>query len=134
MIEFNGNIGVEFRKLAQNKNSEVMIYGLDRNYSYSDVDVYSDAIAKKIVNKCKKRHIRVGLYLNHSPLVIISIIAVLKAGCSYVPISKKLMPNNKKIIVEEANVELIITDEPWKYTPTDSLDVEQCSLIPAVQK
>lgn len=54
MIEFNGNIGVEFRKLAQNKNSEVMIYGLDRNYSYSDVDVYSDAIAKKIVNKCKK--------------------------------------------------------------------------------
>ena len=126
MIEFNGNIGVEFRKLAQNKNSEVMIYGLDRNYSYSDVDVYSDAIAKKIVNKCKKRHIRVGLYLNHSPLVIISIIAVLKAGCSYVPISKKLMPNNKKIIVEEANVELIITDEPWKYTPTDSLDVEQC--------
>ena len=27
MIEFNGNIGVEFRKLAQNKNSEVMIYG-----------------------------------------------------------------------------------------------------------
>lgn len=91
MIEFNGNIGVEFRKLAQNKNSEVMIYGLDRNYSYSDVDVYSDAIAKKIVNKCKKRHIRVGLYLNHSPLVIISIIAVLKAGCSYVPISKKLI-------------------------------------------
>lgn len=52
MIEFNGNIGVEFRKLAQNKNSEVMIYGLDRDYSYSDVDVYSDAIAKKIVNKC----------------------------------------------------------------------------------
>lgn len=62
MIEFNGNIGVEFRKLAQNKNSEVMIYGLDRDYSYSDVDVYSDAIAKKIVNKCQKRHIRVGLY------------------------------------------------------------------------
>lgn len=70
MIEFNGNIGVEFRKLAQNKNSEVMIYGLDRDYSYSDVDVYSDAIAKKIVNKCKKRHIRVGLYLNHSPITI----------------------------------------------------------------
>lgn len=128
MSTINRNFGMALKDVSCTQKDEIMLYSLERNYSYSEVNILSDYIAKEILRRCGRHRMRIGLYLEHTPLIIIAIIAVLKTGCSYVPISKKLLQNNKRTVVEEAQLELIISDEPWCYTQTDYIDIENCFL------
>lgn len=89
---------------------EIMIIDEEKSYSYAEVsamvDYYSGEINKKTSGKKK----RVLLRLSHSYRIIVSILAVLKSGNSYVPISKEASDDRIMNIAKYCNSNILITD------------------------
>ncbi|WP_036757555.1 AMP-binding protein, partial [Photobacterium galatheae] len=56
----------------------------------------------------------VALYLDRSPEMVISILAVLKAGAAYVPISPEYPAERSTFILEDTRAPVVITHAPQR--------------------
>ena len=114
-----GNINIleKFGNLVKEKPNDVMIYD-DREYSYCEIDTLSSELASKIKFKYDEK-IRIGISLDHTYKIIVTILAVLKSGNSYVPINKKILKNGINDIINTSNIKLIIEDSDNSYENID---------------
>ncbi|MEL7144968.1 MAG: amino acid adenylation domain-containing protein, partial [Bacteroidota bacterium] len=53
---------------------------------------------------------RIGVYVERTPLMIISLLAIMKSGAAWVAINQDFPDERKKRIVEDAGLKLVITD------------------------
>jgi len=81
------------------------------NYiSYEDLEKQANQIAEFLTeNKVKKNQI-IGIMLHRSIYMPISVMAVHKAGCAYLPLSPEYPPSRISYILKDSNVELLLTD------------------------
>ena len=81
------------------------------NITYADLHSRSNHIADKLLNKALKRGDSVGLMMQRSEHLIIALIAILKAGLTYVYIDPEYPAERIKFIIEDSNIKLLFTDE-----------------------
>ncbi len=99
-----------FLDKVKNSPDEIMITDEEKSYSYVEVSSMVDYYAGEIIKKTDGNKKRILMSLSHSYRVIVSILAVLKSGNSYVPISKDASVDRIKKIAEYCNSNVLITD------------------------
>ncbi|EPY06552.1 putative non-ribosomal peptide synthetase/polyketide synthase [Paenibacillus alvei TS-15] len=98
----------------------------DQVETYASVDAKANQLARNILQKTQGTPSCIGIQLERSANLVISLLAVLKAGCAYVPIDPTYPSARKQFIFEDANVSYLITtsdlpfEEEWKV---DLIDV-----------
>ena len=123
----------EWSRVVKNFSELIAIRFNDTNYTYRQVDELSDLIAINLVNKGITNGDVIGIYMDKSEMPIITMIAALKCGSTYVPLSK-LYPKQKiEKILNCANVKLVICEDYNDIIP-DNLQCLYKNLIIAANQ
>lgn len=95
-------------KVREHPDQIALIQG-NKKETYAEVNAKVELLARRITKlKCKVNEC-IGIQLNRSIDLIISILAVLKAGCAYVAIEPSYPMTRKEFILKDADINLLIT-------------------------
>ncbi|MCH4155158.1 MAG: amino acid adenylation domain-containing protein [Muribaculaceae bacterium] len=98
-----------FKKQVANNGNELAVLDDNRSMTFGQLDVLIDTIAAGFKGKPKL----VGIVMNHSVEMIASIFAVLKVGAGYVPVEPFFPIDRIKFIMNECNVDFVITNKEY---------------------
>jgi acyl carrier protein len=98
----------------------------NKTYGYKDIILYVNAIYD-IIEKLPKKTMRIGIVLDRNIWLIGSILGSIYSGCTYVPISKSLPETRIKVILDDANCDLLIIDTQNEHLckPYNCLNVDK---------
>ncbi|PZX43004.1 amino acid adenylation domain-containing protein, partial [Nonlabens dokdonensis] len=103
---------VDLFKIQVEKTADtIAVVYENRKITYRELDERSNEIANFIISQgtVEKENI-IGILLNRSEWIVISMLAVLKAGCAYLSIDP-LFPNKRiEYIKEDSNCEIVIDE------------------------
>lgn len=86
----------------------------DKKLTYRELNEKSNQLARKIISKGIGINSRVGIIVSHSLELIISIIATIKAGGTYVPIDNSYPTERINYIINDSGINLILTNNKLK--------------------
>lgn len=92
---------------------------------YFELEQKSNIIANSLIHSGVKKEECIGIHLNETILLPIVTLGILKAGCTYVPLSADLPKNRIKAIVENAEINLVFTN----VSNSPIADLQDISLI-----
>ncbi|MDO3410500.1 amino acid adenylation domain-containing protein [Saccharibacillus sp. CPCC 101409] len=78
-------------------------------YTYSQVNARANRLARLILERKTRENEAVGIRLVRSADLVIAILAVLKAGCAYVPVDPSYPAARKAYIVDDAQISILLT-------------------------
>ncbi|WP_298510745.1 amino acid adenylation domain-containing protein, partial [uncultured Kordia sp.] len=107
-----GNIRTLFQQqVAKNPNANALVYG-DRQISYEELDALSNQLAHYLseTQQVQKGDF-IAILLPQSEWIIISMIAILKAGAAYVPIDITYPTSRKEYIISDSQCKITIDEE-----------------------
>lgn len=81
----------------------------DRIFTYEEINRRANKLARYIKNIGAGPEQIIGLYLERTPEMIISILAVFKAGAAYAPISTAYPKDRFEYLINDAGLEVILT-------------------------
>jgi amino acid adenylation domain-containing protein len=103
-----------------------------RTLSYAELDRRANQLAHALIDGGIRHGDRVGLLLDRTDAVVVSILAVLKAGAAYVPVDPAAPGDRAAFVFGDTGVRLVLTDQATEPDrPTLHL-VEQAELIAAM--
>src|SRR5215469_13237862 len=79
--------------------------------TYSELDEQANQLAQFLVTQNIKAETPVALYLERTPRMVVAILAVLKAGATYVPIDLAYPPDRLAFMLEDTRAPILITEE-----------------------
>ena len=108
-VNGNGRLEAAFEeRAALEPNATAVVCG-DRVFTYEEIDARANDL-KNLIG-CIDREGGVAIFIDRNELFIISVLAVLKAGRSYVPIDIVTPLNRFQRIVDASQVSCVISDE-----------------------
>jgi amino acid adenylation domain-containing protein len=103
----------------------------DVQVTYQQLHLQSDALARYLIsNHQLQPDDRVGILLERSPLLIIAVLGILKAGAAYVPIDNDYPRTRKAFIADDTAIRALITSTDYMFDadyyngPLIALDVQ----------
>ncbi|MFC4634989.1 amino acid adenylation domain-containing protein [Dokdonia ponticola] len=78
--------------------------------TYQTLDLYANAVAAYLQIRGVQKGAKIGVMLSRSEKSIVGILATLKAGAIYVPIDDSYPEERKQYIIEDAQLDFILTD------------------------
>ncbi|MCR4943932.1 MAG: amino acid adenylation domain-containing protein, partial [Clostridium sp.] len=117
-IEFpkEENIPALFRKAAKEYSHKIAVTYLDKTITYEELDCITDFVASELIKRKKLLNKNnVGILMDKSIEFIICMIGILKAGMTYIPMSKFYPDGRLKMIYESADLNCIITSSETSY-------------------
>ena len=103
-----------FEKQASKTPNNIALVFEDETYTYKELEKKVNRLANHIIhsNAYKKNGAKIiGIMMNRRAELIISQLAILKAGAGYVPIDPTYPEDRIKYIVEDSGINLILTEE-----------------------
>ncbi|WP_459480612.1 amino acid adenylation domain-containing protein [Clostridium saccharoperbutylacetonicum] len=85
----------------------------DEQIAYSDLNRKANKLANYLRKYGAREEVLIGICLDRSIEMIVSILAVLKSGSAYVPIDPYYPKERINLIIEDSNVPIIITQEKY---------------------
>lgn len=83
----------------------------DRALSYGELDEATDRLARHLAGLGAGPGTLVGVYLERSPDLLVSLLAVLRTGAAYVPIDPIYPPARIGHMLQDSGARLVVTDE-----------------------
>jgi amino acid adenylation domain-containing protein len=114
------NIANIFEKKVKECGDRVGIIANNNTYSYRQINEMANKLARKIIAFKKGDNDAVGLQLRRSINMVVAILAIIKAGCAYVPMDANYPEERKRFIVDDADISLLITESTLPF-PKDSV-------------
>lgn len=84
------------------------------SYTYQEVNERANQLAHMLRRQGIKKEDIVGILLERSPRMLITILAIWKAGAAYVPIDSLYPVNRIMSIINDANIRLLITERDYE--------------------
>ena len=84
----------------------------DREVTYAELDRRSNELARRLAVLGVTAETPVGLFVGRSPEMIFAVLAVMKAGGSYVPLDPEQPPARLAFVLADTHARLILTVEP----------------------
>ncbi|BBM03630.1 non-ribosomal peptide synthetase [Microbulbifer sp. GL-2] len=116
--KYNQNcISEIFENVVKEKPNDIAITFEGKNYTYSEINETANKLARFIRDECSTLELSstinliVGICMSKSVEMILSIIAVLKAGAAYTPIDPEYPENRVRYILSDANIKFILTED-----------------------
>lgn len=79
--------------------------------TYQELERYSNQIARYLLNKGVREGERIGIYMDRSTDLVAVMLAVLKAGCIYIPIDKTYPEERVRFMLADSEAGMMVTDE-----------------------
>jgi len=105
------NVVELFIKSARTQSSKIALSAAENKLTYQELDQRSNQIAAVLQQKGVGAETRVGIFLERSAELVISILAVLKAGGTYVPLDPQYPSDRLRFIMEDSGITLLLTEE-----------------------
>lgn len=83
----------------------------DKSYSYEQLDEITNLIAYNLKMQGVRPNNIIGIYMEKSDNYILSILAILKCGCTYLPMDKLYPSKRISKMIESCGATWVITDE-----------------------
>jgi amino acid adenylation domain-containing protein/non-ribosomal peptide synthase protein (TIGR01720 family) len=97
---------------AQAKSTPAAVAVKDENeeLTYRELDERAHRLALHLLRRGAKHETRIAVALDRSVRLVVALLAVQKAGAAYVPLDPALPRNRMREILEDARVELVLTE------------------------
>ncbi|MDJ0953252.1 MAG: amino acid adenylation domain-containing protein [Acidimicrobiia bacterium] len=96
-------------QVRANPDATALIAGADQ-LSYRELGAVTDRLAAQLLDELGPQP-RVGIHLRRSIDLVVVVLAVLKAGGSYVPIDSQYPEERVRLLVGDSGVQLVVTEE-----------------------
>ncbi len=115
-------------QVIENTDRIAVVFGND-NIKYSELNIRANKLARMLCQKGLRKNSTVALLVNRSIDMIIAILAVLKAGCCYLPIDTANPRDRVLDMLEDSRADMLIAHkellELAEGTQTDSFVLEE---------
>ncbi|WP_340107001.1 amino acid adenylation domain-containing protein [Rhodohalobacter sp. 8-1] len=108
-----------FEEIALNNPNSIAVTDSNSKLTFKELNERANALANTI-QKLSEPKKRIGLYFGRQSDMIIAMLGTLKSGCSYVPLDPSYPNERIHYIIEDANIDLVITSSNF----TDDLDID----------
>lgn len=98
---------------AKKYANKVAIKFHGRNLTYNEVYESSNKLAKILVDNGIKPGDIIGLALDRSPEMIISLLAILKSGAAYIPLDPEYPKDRVEFMLEDSSAKILITSKKY---------------------
>ncbi|TCP58032.1 non-ribosomal peptide synthase protein (TIGR01720 family)/amino acid adenylation domain-containing protein [Tumebacillus sp. BK434] len=106
-----GLLQERFAKQAAETPERTALVFEDETLTYAELNGRANRLARFLQAQGVGPDVRVGLFLERSPEMIIALLGVLKAGGAYVPLDTGLPPERIGFLLEDAGLQLLLTEE-----------------------
>lgn len=96
-------------QVAQNPNAIAVNFG--RQFTYQELNSGSNQLAHYLRKLGVGSETLVGICMERSPMMIASLLGILKAGAAYVPLDPTYPPERLKFMLEDAQVSVLVTQQ-----------------------
>lgn len=86
----------------------------DRSLSFKNVNEAANKLAKHLLTYNIKTGDIIGLALDRSPEMVISLLAILKTGAAYVPLDPEYPKDRVEFMMEDSAAKILLTSEKFK--------------------
>ncbi|MBW4566490.1 MAG: amino acid adenylation domain-containing protein [Tolypothrix carrinoi HA7290-LM1] len=100
-----------FINIARTYSDRIAVSASEKKLTYQELDQRSNQLAYVLQQKGVRAETRVGIFLERSEALVISLLAVLKAGGTYVPLDPQYPPERLRFIAEDSEITLLLTEE-----------------------
>lgn len=111
----------KFEASTRKYTNNIAVKFKNATYSYGELDKASNRVANYLIRFGIRQGDRVGLYVDRSDKVVISILGILKTGAAYVPIDSSYPVERIEHILGDSGVRVTITEPKFKQK-IDSMD------------
>jgi len=113
LLEFNSIVD-QFRNQCEENPNKLALHYKNQKYTYAEVDKKSNLLASFLMKKGLGDKKRIALFLKRSPEYIIAVLAVLKCGGSFIPISSDQPAERIMYIIEDSESAIVLTSKSLK--------------------
>lgn len=100
-----------FTEQAAKTPDQIAVVFEDQQLTYAQLNARANKIAHYLQNLGVKPEVLVGIYLERSPLIIISLLAILKAGGAYLPLDPALPSSALALRLQDAEAKVLLTQQ-----------------------
>jgi amino acid adenylation domain-containing protein len=107
-LEFNPVHGLFAQQVGVQADEVALIFN-DTQMSYRELDTQSNRLAHYLMRQGITRENRIAIALDRSPTMIIALLAILKAGATYVALDPQYPSERLAYILQDSGVKLLLT-------------------------
>lgn len=98
-------------QMVVSQPDKVAVTFKDTQITYRELDTKAHALAERILQKTGGSNDIIGLCVERSLEMIIGLLAILKAGCAYLPIDPKYPYQRIEYMLKDAHIQVLITQK-----------------------
>ncbi|GLY50357.1 non-ribosomal peptide synthetase [Lentzea sp. NBRC 102530] len=99
-----------FAAQADRTPDAVAVVAGGTSLTYAELDARANRLAHRLISLGVRPEERVGVLLRRSADVVVSVLAVLKAGGAYLPLDSRAPEERRRLVLEQAGSRVLITD------------------------
>lgn len=99
-----------FEEIAIQFETQIALVEGDRSWTYGELNKASNRLARRLRKTGLPERSLVGIQLNRSAELIIATLAVLKAGCGYVPLDMAYPAERQRFLIADTGLGVAISD------------------------
>lgn len=100
-----------FREQVRKSPDSIAVVFEERKLTYSELDLITDKLAKKLISSGVRREKVVGIFIDRSEYMVIYPLAVMKAGGAYMPLDLQMPPERLNFILKDAAADHLLTED-----------------------
>jgi amino acid adenylation domain-containing protein len=120
-----------FNIQVKEKPGNIAIVFKDKNITYAELDGLSNAVAAHLQQQGAVREDIIGIMVERSEWMVISMLGVLKAGAAYLPIDPEYPLERIEYLLNDSNAKMMLTDAAGKKAHPDAILLEAITQQPA---
>jgi amino acid adenylation domain-containing protein len=100
-----------FEEQALKTPTDIALVADEERLSYAELNARSNKLAHFLLEKGVQAETRVGVFMERTADMVVAMIGILKAGGAYVPLDAAYPKSRIALIVEDAELPVIVTDD-----------------------
>ncbi|WP_310602139.1 non-ribosomal peptide synthetase [Anaerosporobacter sp.] len=102
------NILEIFNRVVVKQQDSIAVKYKNEKLTYGELDLKAEAVANLIRKYCIERNPVIGVMIERSPESLVTILGILKAGGTFLPLDEKQPQDRIDYILKDSNTELVI--------------------------
>ena len=105
----DSTIADQFKQQAAKTPDAIAVVAKDRQLSYRELDEHSNRVARYLQSLGVKPDTLVGVAMGRSETLVVSLLAILKAGAAYVPLDPTHPKERLSLVIDDSEMPILLT-------------------------
>lgn len=105
-----------FEKQAESSPGGIALVTKSGEFTYEEVNTLANKLAHYLRKECTvKANDIVGILLDRSEWMVISVLAILKSGAAYLPIDPEYPKERRKYLLDDSKTQVLVTESNYMF-------------------